>query len=310
MKRPVLVLGYNRPEKIAALLDSLPRAPISQLFVWLDGPKENSDSDFLRCREVRELILAFSADFPVHRNFSSANLGCKESVSRGIDWFFSEVDAGLILEDDCVPSDGFFDFADKLLTHYRDDETVLTISGHQRLARWSDEKNSFHFSRYPHVWGWATWSKVWKQFDKNISAWDLLRETDWLKSEVGLTADAARFWRYQFDRVRAGEVDTWDYQLTFLSFQKNGMNLSPHSNFISNLGFGSDATHTQMARPNWLVSKLDEPQPLSFPANKLIDKEKDREIELLIYRTKRSAREYAELLAMRFIRWFKTRRPT
>lgn len=286
------MLGYNRPQLLSRVLSAVSEAPVSELYVWLDGPNSLSEDDERKCAESRNLVASLELDIPVHYRFGKTNRGCRASVSSGISWFFSCVDAGIILEDDCLPSPGFFTFADEMLSEYSDDPQVLTISGHQRLGEWSDLEETFHFSRYPNIWGWATWADIWSQYDEKITSWDRLRISPWLRSKIGLTRDAAKFWRYQFDRVRAGKVDTWDYQLTFLSFLKGGKNISPHKNFISNIGFGDDATHTSQPNPSWLLTETTEFAEVRFPKLLENDPEKDRRTELTVFRTKRSFPEY------------------
>ena len=68
-------------------------------------------------------------DCCVHTLFREQNLGCKLAVSEAINWFFEHVEAGVILEDDCLPHPMFFPFCAELLERYRDDERVMVISG-------------------------------------------------------------------------------------------------------------------------------------------------------------------------------------
>ena len=50
-------------------------------------------------------VIRKSIDWPceVHHLFSDKNLGCRLGVTRAINWFFENVDEGIILEDDCIP---------------------------------------------------------------------------------------------------------------------------------------------------------------------------------------------------------------
>jgi hypothetical protein len=41
-----------------------------------------------------------------------------------------------------------------------------------------------------------------------------------------------------------GEIDTWDYQVSFLLLKSESLCVAPKQNMIKNIGFGSDATHT------------------------------------------------------------------
>jgi hypothetical protein len=105
---------------------------------------------------------------------------------------------------------------------------------------------SYLFSRFGHIWGWASWRRAWRHYDVGIRCWPELRETSWLLDILG-DAGAANYWRDVFDKTHAGEIDTWDYQWFFSWWAQNGLAVIPASNLISNIGFGDDATHTRTA---------------------------------------------------------------
>ena len=293
---PVLLLGFNRPVETAKLIEAIKRTNISHLYVWLDGPRPENESDLSNCAGVRNLVDNTRFAFPVTTHYLPANQGCRSSVSQGISWFFSQVSAGIILEDDCEPSEDFFSFMNQMLERYENDPSVMSVSGHMRFAEWSQEPETYHFSKYPNIWGWASWSRVWEMYDVDISAWGQLRGTDWLRKDVGLSPDAERYWSYKFDTVWKGEKDTWDYQLTFLSFLSRAKNVMPHLNFISNIGFGERATHTKEERPEWLISAYQPLGEIIHPEKVEINFSSDRETELKIFRTKRSLFELLGLL--------------
>ena len=66
--------------------------------------------------------------------FQNKNLGCRKGVTAGIDWFFSNEEMGIILEDDCIPSLSFFQFCDQMLLEYQFNEKVFMISGHNKAG--------------------------------------------------------------------------------------------------------------------------------------------------------------------------------
>jgi hypothetical protein len=72
--------------------------------------------------------------------FRESNLGCKNAVSGGINWFFSHEEMGIILEDDCLPSASFFDYATQLLQRYRHDNRIWMISGFNPLGEFASLK--------------------------------------------------------------------------------------------------------------------------------------------------------------------------
>ena len=125
---PVLFLIFNRPDTTRQVFNEIRKAQPAQLFVAADGPRKDRDSDFELCKKTREIVRQVDWDCEVFTRFQEENLGCKRAVSSAIDWFFSNVEEGIILEDDCVPDQSFFPFCQELLEKYRHDERIMMIS--------------------------------------------------------------------------------------------------------------------------------------------------------------------------------------
>jgi hypothetical protein len=131
-----------------------------------------------------------------------------------------------------------------MLARYRGEPTVGTISGSNLEDLSSLETNlSYWFSRYPKVWGWATWKRVWRQYEVDLSKFSKSDRSILVSENVSAIA-ARRHWESKFDSVASGKVDTWDYQLSYLHFKNSLVSVIPSVNLISNIGFGVDATHT------------------------------------------------------------------
>lgn len=286
----VLVIGFNRSAELQKVLEALAPQNVKKIYLWVDGPRPGNSTDALEQSRIMDLVEKVNLPFPVETSFQTENLGCGRSVAGAISWFFAHEELGAILEDDCIPSPGFIQFMSEQLRRWESDETVLTISGNSLVNKWPGAQYSYHFSKYPLVWGWATWRSVWEKYDFHISAWNGLKNTRWLKEAVGLKPDSQRYWRYQFNQVERGEVDTWDYQLTFLSFLERGSNIIPHANLVDNVGFGLNATHTK-ERPVGLVNGYGSFQELQHPPASKVDETLDRFLELEIIRTRKSPME-------------------
>ena len=48
-----------------------------------------------------------------------------------------------------------------------------------------------------------------------------------------------------FQRVYNNKINTWDYQWAYTCFINNGLCILPNVNLVSNIGFGTDSTHTK-----------------------------------------------------------------
>jgi len=127
-----LLITFNRPAETRQVLEALRAVRPLRLFVANDGPRPTRPLDAPRCTEVRSLVTQL-VDWPceVKTLYQDENLGCRRGVQAALSWFFSQVDEGIILEDDIVPDPSFFDYQAELLERYRHDRRVMCISGHQ-----------------------------------------------------------------------------------------------------------------------------------------------------------------------------------
>src|SRR5258708_5638930 len=107
--------------------------------------------------------------------------------------------------------------------------------------KWCQE--SYFFSKFCFVWGWASWRRAWKHYDVNMPSWPEANQRGFLEGIFSHSLDAET-WRGAFQDIYDKEIDTWDYQLTFTSWKHSMLNIVPKANMISNLGFRQDATHT------------------------------------------------------------------
>jgi hypothetical protein len=273
---PIAFLIFNRPDLTEIVFQAIRRAKPRQLFVIADGPR-NTDEEKL-CAESKAIIDQVDWDCEVIKNYSDVNLGCRDRVSSGIDWVFSQVEEAIILEDDCLPSDSFFDFCEAMLDCYRDDRRIMMISGDNfqvyREQLPASHTYSYYYSKYVHVWGWATWRRAWEFYDVNMSSWSFFKDENLPQS---LSSDPVEvlFWQDIFERVSAGEIDTWDYQWVYACFHQNSMSIMPTVNLISNIGFRPDATHTLGDSP-WSNLPAEELDEIIHPLFMMCDRDADR----------------------------------
>jgi hypothetical protein len=265
----ILLLVFNRPDHTRQVFEQVRRVRPAQLFVSADGPRAHVPADAEKCAAVRAIFDEVDWPCAVHTNFLSENHGCRRAVQAGISWFFENVEAGIILEDDCLPDLSFFDFCTDMLERYRDDTEVLQISGNNPVpAACRSVASSYVFSRYSFIWGWATWRRAWKLYDADFT--DL--EKMWQDPTSGLSQlspDPAvrRYLLDKFERVRSREFDTWDYAWFYSILKNKGLCLTPTFNLVRNIGFGDGATHTQSGMVSGRTNVATAlPKPLVHPA--------------------------------------------
>ena len=241
LNTPVAFIIFNRPDTTQRVFAEIARARPRKLLVIADGPRTPEEAG--RCQQAREIIQQVDWECEVLTNFSDVNMGCKRRVSSGLDWVFEQCEEAIILEDDCLPHPTFFRFCEELLAKYRDDERVMVVSGNN-FQEEDVTSDSYYFSRYNHIWGWASWRRAWQHYDVAIADWPTLRQNNRL---FGSNEDAAfvKYWQQFFEAVYQKDFDTWDAQWTLACWTQNGLSVLPCVNLVSNIGFGEAATHTK-----------------------------------------------------------------
>jgi hypothetical protein len=236
-----LFLVFNRPAQTARVFAALRKARPARLLVVADGPRTGRPGEAERCRETRALI---KADWPckVQRLYADENMGCRRRVSSGLDWAFRQVPEAVVLEDDCLPSPSFFRFCAQMLARYRRDERVMAVSGSSYFPSSLEPRASYYFTRYPHIWGWASWRRAWKHYDADMAAWPAWRDAGGLQRRFPSWLER-RYWSLKLDRVSRGEIDTWDYQWALATWMKEGLCAVPARNLVQNLGLEGEGTH-------------------------------------------------------------------
>jgi len=239
---PVAMLVFNRPRVTQRVFDAVAAARPARLLVVADGPRTDRPEDVRLCRETRSIVENVSWPCELLTNYSDVNIGCKERILSGLDWVFSNVSEAIILEDDCLPEPSFFPYCDEMLARYRKDEHIHMVRGGNFLAGRRPVSSSYYFSRWYHIWGWATWARAWNQTDRAMERWPDLRDGDWLERRLPMEAMAERA-RQIFEDAHAGRVTTWEYHFTFMGWARDAMAIAPVDNLVTNIGFGPDAAH-------------------------------------------------------------------
>jgi hypothetical protein len=273
LETPVLFLIFNRPDLTQKVFNEIKKAKPLELYVAADGPRENVRGEKEKCEKTREIIKKVDWDCDVHTLFRRENLGCKIAVSSAIDWFFDHVKEGIILEDDCFPSQSFFRFCQALLNKYRFHDNIMHINGNN-FGKLLNINSSYDFCSYPHVWGWATWKRAWSHYDVKMKGWKDLKIRGKVKKNMKWNIFKYKLEENKFNRTYKNEMDTWDYQWQYTIYLNHGIVICPQKNLISNIGFDHDATHTlnkNSLKANLNIYKID--FPLNHPHKIHINKQ-------------------------------------
>ena len=171
----------------------------------------------------------------------------------------------------------------EMLSRYHGDERICMVSGDNFQGQRARNEYSYYFSRYTHIWGWATWRRAWRLYDHRMTRWPELRETGWLSEMFG-ERTAVDYWRRIFDETHDDRNSSWAYRWTFSAWEHGALTILPNVNLVSNIGFGAAATHTLIryrARSALPVQPME--FPLKHPPACIRDEEADAYTQLTVY---------------------------
>ncbi|SDB64952.1 hypothetical protein SAMN03097699_3026 [Flavobacteriaceae bacterium MAR_2010_188] len=275
----ILLLVFNRPDTVLQVIDSVRLAEPKRLYVAADGPREGNLEDQALCKKTRENVLDnIDWDCEVKTLFRDKNVGLRNGVTGALDWFFKHEESGIILEDDCVPNSSFYTLCDDLLPRYLEDTRIGMISGNNYGFDLYDPTLSYSFSKHGLIWGWATWRRAWKLYDKtNFNLSD--KELELIGENVSKNTNYRNLWMEEAKYALSGKISVWASLWGIVRYTNNLLIVRPRVNLVANVGFGDNATHTSgQADEKFKVShqlKI----PFVHPAHILPDYQADATLE-------------------------------
>lgn len=243
---PILFIFFNRLDVAKTTFERIRDAQPSKLYLAQDGyRKERGEEERENVLRIREMILSM-IDWPcdVKTLFRPENVGCSMGVKTAIDWMFESEACGIILEDDCVVHPSFWPYMQALLSRYAHDQRIGMIAGYNPLGQiYSDA--SYTFSHYKACWGWATWKRAWDYMDIDMK-WRSTKSYDNILHNMSGMGRDKFYWKYRLKAIDEHYVDAWDWQWYFTMSSQNQLCAFPLCNLVCNIGFGNDATHTNI----------------------------------------------------------------
>lgn len=270
MKSPVLFLIFKREDTTKRVFERIREAKPPRLYIAADGPRASRPDEREKCKKTREIVEKIDWPCEVHRLYRDENLGCGKGVSTAISWFFENEEQGIIIEDDILANIDFFSYCDEMLDKYKDDERIQLIGGRNYLYNGYDSQYSYFLTSFGHIWGWASWRRVWETYDFDANTYP--RDEYKRKLYERFSKSTAKNFLKIYDEMAAHRIDTWDYQFDINRFYYGRYAILPFVNMIENIGFGrDDAAHTTGANNRDANHKAYSPYPIIHPSSLSVD---------------------------------------
>jgi len=272
---PVLLILFNRSDNASQLIDALRLVKPREIYVNIDGPRTGNEKDRIEVALCKELVAKIDWECIISKQYHEKNLGCKNSVVSAIDWYFSNVDEGIILEDDCIPSASFFAFSAQMLTKYRDDNRVMQISGSNYVTMDDGPLETYYYSALNDIWGWATWKRAWSKFSLDMTGLDEFLNKGLLDIYVG-NSEISSWLRANLLAAKNPSITTWSSQWFYTMAKQFAFTIVPPKNLVRNIGFLGEGSHSDSPRWNIYSSIMAEEihqfkTPSFFSPNRELD---------------------------------------
>ena len=238
MKIGIALFVYNRPEHTQEVLKGLKRNNIPKLYIFSDGIKDKKDKDSVD--KVRNLI--DSIDWCETEIIESErNKGLADSIVYGVNYVLERHTRIIVLEDDCVPSDNFIAFMEKCFDKYENNEKVMNVTGYSLPIKIPDNYlYDIYFSYRSSSWGWGTWRRAWKYFDRNKLILDEIEKSPNLRKKINRAGeDLIPMLKNQIN----GKIDSWAVFWAINIIKNDGICINPLKSKIKNIGNDGTGIH-------------------------------------------------------------------
>lgn len=242
MYAPIIIFAFNRLDSLKATIASLlenEESGKSDLFIYVDGARNNKIGEKEKVQAVQEFVKSISGFKSIKYFFSEQNNGLGTSIIHGVSEVINQYDKVIVLEDDLIVSTNFLSFMNQGLDKYEKEEKVFSICGYTNKIK---VPKSYPYDAYfctrSSSWGWATWKDRWETVDWELKDWDRYSKMAYAFNKWG-GSDCFRMLR----SVKEGWGNSWAIRFCFSEFLQDKLSLFPITSKIKNDGFDGSGTN-------------------------------------------------------------------
>ncbi len=239
---PIILFVYNRPEHTAKTLEALSNnalANASTLYIYADGAKANANEETLaKIKQTRELIKSKKWCKEVIIVEREKNYGLANNILNGVTEVVNKHGKIIALEDDLVTAPHFLKYMNDALNQFENNKEVACISAYVYPIANLPE---LFFIKGADCWGWATWKRVWDQFETNGST--LLHQLESRHLTKAFDFNGTYPYTDMLKDQIAGKNKSWAVRWYASAFLNNSLCLYPGKSLVKNIGADGSGTH-------------------------------------------------------------------
>ena len=239
-KAPIALFVYNRLWHARQAVEALQKNDLageSDLFIFADAAKTpEAISGMQDVREYIRSIVGFKSVSIIER---PKNLGLANSIIEGVTRLCDAYGKVIVLEDDLVVSQYFLEFMNLGLHMYKEEDSVISISGYVYPVK-SELPETF-FLKWADCWGWATWQRGWDLFESDGR--QLLQQLKQRHLDRSFDMDGAYPYTKMLEEQTIGKNNSWAVRWYATAFLKDKLTLCPGRSLVRNIGNDGSGRH-------------------------------------------------------------------
>lgn len=244
---PIVLFVYNRPWHTEQTVNTLKKNELAQksdLFIFADNAGVNGDKESVN--SVRSFVKTIEGFKTVNVIERETNFGLADNVISGITEIINKSGKVIVLEDDIVCSNTFLKYMNELLSFYKANEKIYSVSGYTFPIKIPGEyKYDVYFSSRASSWGWGTWKDRWETVDWDVKDFDsFIMNPEQIKSFNTGGYDLTKMLKDQM----LGKIDSWSIIWSYTHFKYNAYCVYPTKSRLKNIGADKSGIHTDKTK--------------------------------------------------------------
>ena len=245
---PIVLFVYNRLDHTKQTLEALQKnhlAKESEVFIYSDAAKNPDIKQAVD--EVREYLKTIDGFKQVSIVEREQNWGLAKSIIDGVTTVVNEYGKIIVLEDDLLTSPYFLMFMNEALNFYKENHTILSISGFSPNKKFMNFPHNYTNDIYIHIrpmsWGWGTWKERWNTVDWKVEQYKsfIVNPFKIIQFNKGGT-DLSNMLKVQM----AGKIDSWYIRWAFHAYTMKQNTIYPVESFVENIGYDNTGMHCEV----------------------------------------------------------------
>jgi hypothetical protein len=246
---PVVIPTLNRAEHLRNCIESLKNnkgAEYTELYIGLDfPPAEKYREGYEKVKEYLGTVHGFKKIHVIERDH---NWGAIENIKDIIKQALAVHESFIFSEDDNVFSPCFLSYINSGLAQFKNDKTILSISGYSYPVEFNKDENTvIKMQRYHSDWGFGMWKDRCQVLHDTINQnyFDLLFLDSKRTNRLRKLSRKNYIYAFGLCTPSKANIRPMDYTISIFQIDRNMFSIMPKVSLVKNEGWDNSGIHCQ-----------------------------------------------------------------